>query len=364
MKLLRLLLLAVVAGLLTSPALAVEEPTTGAENDPRFEEVNGLLHDGDIAEALDLLNTLAADFPEDSTIDYTRALAFYINGEPDRALASLDDAIQRQESAEAAPAALSASYLLRARVNLQRGAVEDALSDYAEAIRYQPENVQPYLSRARLYESTQEYERALADYSRALELQPENTDILIQRANAALQADDPESALADMDLAVEILPEDPQLYIIRAKVHVILRDDRAAAQDYVTWLERITQSDETLDSVNAEAGATLEIDMELGSLYRIPFEATVGQLVYTMATSPTVDGLIVILDPEGEPLVADDDSGGDLNPFIHGYALPMSGTYTLLVGHARGGFTGTLELILTTVTGESARIEPVTVSES
>ena len=50
--------------------------------------------------------------------------------------------------------------------------------------------------------------------------------------------------------------------------------------------------------------------------------------------------------------MANDDGGRGLDSFILDFTLPDNGTYVLLVGHARGGWTGTIELTLQIVAGE------------
>jgi hypothetical protein len=57
--------------------------------------------------------------------------------------------------------------------------------------------------------------------------------------------------------------------------------------------------------------------------------------------------LIVLLDPNGDPIAGDDDSGTQLDSLISSFELPTDGTYTLLVSHAGGGSEGDIELSLT-----------------
>jgi hypothetical protein len=52
----------------------------------------------------------------------------------------------------------------------------------------------------------------------------------------------------------------------------------------------------------------------------------------------------VILDIVGDPLVGDDDSGGNMDAAIRDYTIPADGEYTLLVGHAAGGGVGNINI--------------------
>ncbi|MFC1959198.1 hypothetical protein ACFLYO_00660, partial [Chloroflexota bacterium] len=68
------------------------------------------------------------------------------------------------------------------------------------------------------------------------------------------------------------------------------------------------------------------------------------------ALEATLDPLVILLDPDGNELVRDDDSGGDLNAQIVSYVLTLDGEYTLLAtrpGAERGTARGAYELTLT-----------------
>jgi hypothetical protein len=86
--------------------------------------------------------------------------------------------------------------------------------------------------------------------------------------------------------------------------------------------------------------------MDQGLVYRIPFDAKVGDKLTVSAdgdgTSNGVDPLLVVLDTSNKPLISDDDSGGSVNAAITKYALPADGSYTLVVSYSGGGSIGTV----------------------
>jgi hypothetical protein len=55
-----------------------------------------------------------------------------------------------------------------------------------------------------------------------------------------------------------------------------------------------------------------------------------------------IDPLIALLDPQGNPIAGDDDfgaaTGGEVDAEITDFILPATGSYTLLVSHAEGGY--------------------------
>jgi hypothetical protein len=97
-------------------------------------------------------------------------------------------------------------------------------------------------------------------------------------------------------------------------------------------------------------GTPFSLEIQEGVVYRVPFEGEAGQPVDVTAEvvdSSEVDSLIVILDADDEPLIADDNSGEDSDAAIQGYVLPASGNYTLVVSHADGGSEGDISVLLT-----------------
>lgn len=74
--------------------------------------------------------------------------------------------------------------------------------------------------------------------------------------------------------------------------------------------------------------ARLDLDDSPVSYYQ--FSGTQGQFVNILATSPDFDAYLFLLDPEGNVIAQDDDSGGNLSALIE-KELPESGMYTVVV---------------------------------
>lgn len=82
------------------------------------------------------------------------------------------------------------------------------------------------------------------------------------------------------------------------------------------------------------------------------FAGSAGDVVTITLTSSDFDPYVILLNANGDEIASDDDSAGDLNAQISGFALPEDGTYTIVVtsylnvntGEAiTGSFTLTLE---------------------
>jgi hypothetical protein len=191
---------------------------------------------------------------------------------------------------------------------------------------------------------------AILLYDRAAGLDPDNPQVYFGRALAYEQQGDLEAALADYSQVIDLDPDLAGPYLGRGLVYDQLDDNVQATADYWQWLSR-TQTRQ-IDHEPLQPGKELEVTMSRGQAHYLPFDAETGQVVTVIASGlpgGAVDPLIVILDPEGEPLVGNDDAviHHDFNSAITGYSLPVAGTYTLVVSHAGGGHEGTVAVTLT-----------------
>ena len=89
--------------------------------------------------------------------------------------------------------------------------------------------------------------------------------------------------------------------------------------------------------------------MAFARVQAITFEANAGDEVTIsarMADDSGVDPLLVLLDENGEPIAGDDDGGGQLDSQIPNFRLPQTGSYTILVSHANGGYEGVIAITI------------------
>ncbi|PSB23264.1 hypothetical protein C7B76_00870 [filamentous cyanobacterium CCP2] len=94
-----------------------------------------------------------------------------------------------------------------------------------------------------------------------------------------------------------------------------------------------------------------------GSYYdTYTFEGRAGQQVQITMTSDEVDAYLILLDPNGNSLIQNDDGGDDtLNAQII-YTLPTNGSYTIYANAYASGETGAYRLELRTVDATAAAI--------
>lgn len=85
------------------------------------------------------------------------------------------------------------------------------------------------------------------------------------------------------------------------------------------------------------------------------FEGEAGQTVTIVATSNEFDAFLTLSGSDGNVLISDDDSAGNLNARIDGFTLPANDTYTITVSSFTEGVSGAFTLVLET---SGSAIEP------
>jgi hypothetical protein len=150
-----------------------------------------------------------------------------------------------------------------------------------------------------------------------------------------------------MNEAIRLEPFQPFFYLQRAILNNTLGDAAAAAGDYLQWI-RIIET-RSMDLNPLSPGESRVLPFAAGVTYSLPFRAAAGEVLTLSATTRPesgIDPLIVLLDTNGDPVAADDDSGGGMNALITDYAVPSDGIYTLVVSHSGGGTDGPVRVLL------------------
>ena len=92
---------------------------------------------------------------------------------------------------------------------------------------------------------------------------------------------------------------------------------------------------------------SLDVPMSEGIVYIFPFTASADQEIVISAISSQrdldADPLVLILDPDGLPLTANDDTGEWWDSYVQ-FRAPVSGEYALVMTHAGGSTEGRVEV--------------------
>lgn len=269
-----------------------------------------------------------------SNIYLARAQLYLNQNNLRAAMTDLDSSI------EAYPDAVN-SLTLRAQILSYLQNYPEALDDYNNLIRLQPNQIMHYLDRGFVHAQLGHAEEALADYTQAIQLAPQDAQPYAARALFYNSIRNFANALDDINSAINLNPNRGEFYLMRGSINTAVNEPVAAAGDYFQWI-MLNRTQQYIAPTPLTSNQSFTVEMGPGWVYNIPFRASEGQTVNVAASGAAqqqqpVDPLLVILGVNGSPLIADDDSGGNLAAFIRNYVIPEDGEYTLIVSQAGGG---------------------------
>ncbi len=370
-------ILLVIAVLVAGVPVMAQGDSTGAVNGPLivlpelFERANSAFSNGNYDQAAVDYSLFIFLNPTFSQGYFNRAVNYDALGSTDQALQDLTLALNHSAPSSQFTATV---YLARAQLYLEQNNLDAAMTDLDASITAYPEAVDSLTLRAQILAFLQSYPEALNDYDKLIQLQPQQTGHYLDRGFIHAQLGHPEEALADYTQAIQLSPQDAQpyaaramyyssqrsfnnalsdinnaidlsprqgeFYLMRGSINSSVNELTDAAGDYFQWITlNRTQEYVAPDALTRNQNFTVE--MGPGWVYNIPFEASEGQTVNIAASGVSqqqpMDPLLVILGVNGSPLIADDDSGGNMAAYIRNYQIPEDGEYTLVVGQAGGG---------------------------
>ena len=200
-------------------------------------------------------------------------------------------------------------------------------------------------SRGYAYSMIDEHALAAQDYTYVLQEHPDDLAALNNRCWAFSEIGEFNRALADCNDLVVMAPDADYPYLNRGIVYEKVGDMGAAMKDYAEWIKRIKTDVVRNDNLAWEG--SLDVPMSEGLVYVFPFTASADQEVVISAISSQrdldADPLILILDPDGLPLAANDDTGEWWDSYVQ-FRAPVSGEYVLVMTHAGGSSEGRVEV--------------------
>jgi len=133
-------------------------------------------------------------------------------------------------------------YTSRAECYIRVKKYDLAMADIDEALRLNSTYDEAFAERARIHSEKQEYDDAISDYTKAIDLNPSNADSFSGRATVFEKKRDYESAILDLDKAILLNPAQGLYRSNRAmvfqkmgKVHEQLQDLLKARQTAPKW---------------------------------------------------------------------------------------------------------------------------------
>lgn len=328
------------------------------------------MQNGDLEKGIDSFTTVIQAEPDNAEAYMLRALAYVSTEQFQIAIADITVALNllpetyHSDRAVVFPLTEWFLYTLRGNMYAELDDNAQALADYDAALRLTPssDNEAAFASRAEINTRLGNTAAAEVDDLMARAMAAMNAGNLENARSLLAQATDTgqrtqsvaiayynlavlnvfegntAEAIQDYTEALNINPEMQIVYLARGIAFREAGDMAAAAQDFYN---RMTLLGTEFVDETASVGDGIEIAMDYQRVVRIHFEGTAGDSVTLSArevVAVETDPLIVLLDPDGNPIAGDDDFGGNLDSLIEDFELPMTGTYTLMVSHAEGGY--------------------------
>jgi tetratricopeptide (TPR) repeat protein len=155
----------------------------------------------------------------------SRGVAYDMTGEPDKAIADFNAAIQiNAEYGEA--------YVNRGLAWAKKRNYDRAEADFTAATPDEKFAFLAFNNRGNIYAEKGDYDHAIEDYSRAIRLRPDYADAYYGRANVHNELGDTGKAMADFDAAIRIKPDFPAAYVNRGVLKIASGDSDGAIADF------------------------------------------------------------------------------------------------------------------------------------
>lgn len=348
---------------LAAPVWALgEDETPPLTQDEYLEQALQEFLNGDYGLAVETLSRMLLIYPDNAEGYFLRGFAYQALARPTLALDDFTRAIGIQPYQWT-------FFLARGDTFLSMNQVDDALNDYQTSIDLNPRYAEGYAALARVYNGLGNRDRA-RNYelmARGVEAYFQNNTVTARRAlNEALERisgdnilkayayymrglvsfaeGDLEAAARDATLGMEFYEDMHDLYLLRGIIYRQQGNIIGAGEDF---LRRITLlEDTTRQRAQIENGGIS--NMDYGVVDEMPMTCPVGSRATIRVVDVDevgVDALIVVLDPQGRAVAGDDDFGlgrFELDSLISDLPITNEGTYTVLISHANGGYTGRL----------------------
>lgn len=212
----------------------------------------------------------------------------------------------------------------------------DARADYEQVLVLEPEASYAYNNLANLYSSIGDYEVALEYYTNAITFSDSTDEVpLVNRASLYIETGRYAEAEADLAQARTVSPDYPNTYLMSAWLASLQNDVTGAAANYGEW---ITLTGEDSRSPQYIANRTYVTRLLTGIYEDIALPLTAGDVVNISASlidnDQRADPLLVLFDPSGQAVAADDDSGVNIDAVIADYVAEQTGEYRLWLGNS------------------------------
>jgi tetratricopeptide (TPR) repeat protein len=158
------------------------------------------------------------------------ALDPFTSGDANRNGGRYTEAIEDYDEAIRVEPNYAAAYNNRGRAYYAKGDYDKAITDFNQAITLDSNYADAYNNRALAYYAKRDYDRALTDYNQAITLDPEFASAYNGRAYVYLSKQNYTQALADVNQAIRLWPREATWYATRGEIFLDMKDPRQRAR--------------------------------------------------------------------------------------------------------------------------------------
>jgi serine/threonine protein kinase/Flp pilus assembly protein TadD len=162
--------------------------------------------------------------PSPATIACERGQADLSRGAYEEAVTAFSEAIRLEPDSFAA-------HFHRGIAHYLAGRSREALTDYTSAIRVVPGSAEARLARARVHRDLGNYHLALKDYTDAIRLRPDGK-VYVARGCLQHEIGAYDQALADYEIALRLRPDDSAAHFRRGVTRYVMGDSAGAITDF------------------------------------------------------------------------------------------------------------------------------------
>lgn len=183
-------------------------------------------------QALEILNPMLEENPEDIVALILRARTYSNAGEGELALADAQAGLALEPDNPNLLAAQGGAYFVLNNF-------DSALESLNRALEIDPDYAVALNNRGIVFYAQGMYEAAVEDYTLALENNPDDANIyLLNRGVAHFElGNSPSRAIEDLSAVIEMTPEDIRAYFNRGNVYFSIQDYQAAIDDYTAGID-------------------------------------------------------------------------------------------------------------------------------
>ena len=213
-------------------------------------------------DALDTIFKLQNDsFDKNKQDDYDRAVNilsatnFFREGILSEALQDSESALDAYEDAIELYPEFSEAYYQKAEIYRGMSKMEEAVSDYSQAIKFDNNEPGYYIGRGICYYAMDKQESAMKDINHVIDLKPSDTILFTAyaaRGNIYGRNEEDQKALQDYSMATELNPKATEIYFRKGLLNRKLKNYEAAIKDF----DRVIKLDKNHSDAYYERGTT------------------------------------------------------------------------------------------------------------